>query len=97
MGINSQRILAEDTSTWMDNDIIQEKPLTNVKIPGIHHSAAYSFMNGDTGATVTSDLDLYEALMSGVRYFDSRPALHKGQIVEYHGDSYGASYHTILH
>jgi hypothetical protein len=74
MGIKSDRILVKDTATWMSDSIIQEKPLTEIKMPGIHHSAAYSFMNGDTGSDVTSNLDIYEALNAGVRYFDSRPA-----------------------
>lgn len=78
LGINSRRMLVEDTATWMSNEMIEEKPLTEIKIPGIHHSAAYSFMNGDTGTSVTSDLNLYEALMAGIRYFDSRPAVYNG-------------------
>lgn len=65
-------------------------------MPGIHHPASYSFMNGDTGAFVTSNMDVYTALMKGVRYFDSRPAYYDRQIVEYHVDSYGASYNTIF-
>jgi hypothetical protein len=60
-------------------------------MPGIHHSAAYSFMNGDTGRFVTSEKDIYTALSKGVRYFDSRPAIKYDQVVEYHGNSYGAS------
>ena len=34
--------------------------------------------------------------MKGVRYFDSRPAPHGGEIVEYHVNSYGASYNSLL-
>jgi hypothetical protein len=78
LGINHKKVLIEDSATWMADPIIQSKTLTEVKMPGIHHSAAYSFMNGDMGSTATSSLDLYDALMAGVRYFDSRPAHHKG-------------------
>jgi hypothetical protein len=65
-------------------------------MPGIHHSASYSFFNGDTGRFVTSNMDIHTALMKGVRYMDSRPATHKGQIEEYHVNSYGASYNSLL-
>lgn len=65
-------------------------------MPGIHHSASYSFWNGDTGRFVTSDMDIHTALMKGVRYFDSRPAPYDGSITEYHVNSYGASYNSLL-
>ena len=85
-----------DKSDWMAAEEIQKKTLTNVCLPGIHHPASYSFMTGNTGAYVTTNIDVYTVLTKGVRYFDSRPAFYKGQIVEYHVDSFGASYNSLL-
>ena len=92
----NQKLVVNDTATWMSDEQIQGLPITNISIPGIHHSASYSFFNGDTGRFVTSKMDVHTALMKGVRYFDSRPAPHKGQVVEYHVNSYGASYNSLL-
>ena len=68
----------DDNAEWMSKDEIQEKPLTKVTMPGIHHPASYSFMTGDTGAFATADMDVYTVLTKGVRYFDSRPAFNNG-------------------
>ena len=91
-----KELVVNDTATWMADKQIQELPVTNISMPGIHHSASYSFWNGDTGRFVTSDMDIHTALEKGVRYFDSRPTPYGGSITEYHVNSYGASYNSLL-
>ncbi len=91
-----------DPEIWMQQmaDKIHTEPIKNIAMAGIHHPASYSFMCGDLAKYLTAEHNIYQQLMNGVRYFDSRPKVHidseKEQIVEYHGDSYGASYNTLL-
>ncbi|MDJ0902363.1 MAG: hypothetical protein QNJ55_26525 [Xenococcus sp. MO_188.B8] len=93
---------------WMETcyPILQDLPITDIVIPGVHHPASYSFMTGKTGKFVTQNTNIYQQLTAGIRYFDSRPAKYEDQenkIFEYHGGkrgddkrSYGASYNTLL-
>lgn len=78
---------------------IQSQPIKNIAMAGVHHPASYSFITGNTGKYITTKHNIYQQLMMGIRYFDSRPSDYKNQLVEYHGGkdpSYGASYNTLL-
>lgn len=66
---------------WMSErkQILQNRTLTKLFIPGTHDSGSYSENPIQTlteELTVTQDKDVLEQLISGVRYLDLRPAFY---------------------
>lgn len=78
------------TSSWMgDNwDLIADKPLNKICFPGSHDSGTYHPTSltafGWVGNTKTQIFDIQMQLMQGVRIFDLRPALNKGEFYTHH-------------
>ena len=82
-----------ETSSWMsDNwDLLSNKRLDKICMPGSHDSGTYNPTSltafGWVGNTKTQIFDIQMQLMQGIRFFDLRPTLHKGEFYTFHASN----------
>jgi hypothetical protein len=100
-----------DTSNWMaalDGTL----SLKQICIPGSHDAGMYfaevlatredAAISSEVatyfgkGIAQTQSKNIYEQLISGVRYFDLRPKWYKGDLYMYHGPAYGPKLTEVL-
>jgi hypothetical protein len=97
---STSRIL--DRSRWMADrlPVIGHNTLKEISMPGSHNAAMYDptddgnplFPSGDRD----QNLNVYEQLGQGVRFFDLRPKWTKGDIYIYHGNTVGPLLTSVL-
>ena len=85
--------LCTETSSWMKNnwDLLANKRLDKICMPGSHDSGTFNPTSltafGWVGNTKTQIFDIQMQLMQGVRLFDLRPTLHKGEFYTFHASN----------
>ena len=78
-------------STWMSS-IDDSTTINQVVMPGSHDSGC----NGMMAQAMTQGHDIADQLRGGVRYFDTRVALKKDELVIFHGPIKGQSFDKVL-
>jgi len=73
-----------DKSDWMWN-LSDDALVSSLSIPGTHDSASYHCKAPLSTMAVTQKWNIDRQLRGGVRYFDLRVGLHKGELVFFHG------------
>ncbi|MDB5034985.1 MAG: cell surface protein [Chlorobi bacterium] len=80
----------QDFANWMRNsyDILKDRTLREICIPGAHDAATYTLQHCSTGAgtcnTQTQRRNMVGMLEAGVRYFDIRPAIDNSTMYSGH-------------
>lgn len=93
-GLFSTASLWFDRGNWMGNNLttLGDLSLPALVIPATHDSGMYEGGLSLSTLGKAQDLNLYGQLLSGVRYFDLRPANKSGTLIVYHG-----AWDSILH
>lgn len=89
-----------DRSNWMHNHfkILGNKSLKEISLPASHDSGMYlgSLLDPTPVLGKTQDLNIYEQLSYGIRYFDLRPGWDGSDFYIYHGIIKGPSISKVL-
>lgn len=77
--LSRENVSIKESTTWMSQQIDRNLPLSSLSIPGSHDSLTYDwatifnpFKISISYWAQTQDLNIYEQLLIGVRYFDIR-------------------------
>jgi|GEM_PF-640558 len=89
--------LITDRSNWMHDNLntLGNKNLKQLILPAAHDAAMYPGKLPDALGK-TQDLNIYEQLSYGIRYFDLRPGWNGSQLYIYHGDIRGPELSKVL-